>query len=468
MSEVIASASSETSGSTTAAKALKVNLDVQRYGAFAEIGAGQEVARHFFQVGKASQTIAKSMSAYDMTYSDEIYGREKSGRYVCESRLVKMLEKEYSLLLRRLNEKRGDRTAFFAFANTVATGAADDPRCHGWIGIRFQDKPGQEFNDITFHVRMLDPRRLQQQEALGILGVNLIETAFYGTDDQDKFVARLVQNLRDGQINIDALRCSGPKLKNFNNRMLNLELVRAGLAEAALFGADGETLHIRDALFGKSVIVERGNFSPINHTHVDVMEKGIAQFAAKGAKKSDILPILEIVVPQNAKPKDLASFSERIDLANAAGYPVLISRFKLFYQLKQFIRKHTAEPMALVMSAAKLDKLFDETYYKDLEGQWLEGMSKLLDDKNKLYIYPHKTEKLCLTAAVFQPKKSLAPIYAYFRAQEQIIDISDCDEIDTSVSSETILKRVKNRDKGWEKDLPEAVAQMIKARKMYQ
>ncbi|MBX3041871.1 MAG: hypothetical protein KF789_14285, partial [Bdellovibrionaceae bacterium] len=179
---------SEATQRTIAAKALRVNLDQERYGTFAEIGAGQEVARHFFQVGRASQTIAKSMSAYDMTYSDEIYGREKNGRYVCESRLIRMLDKEANLLVRRLGEKRGANTCFFAFANTVATGSPESPRCHGWMGVRFQNKPRGPFNEIVLHVRMTDKHRLRQQEALGALGVNLVEAAFYGLKKPEGFL----------------------------------------------------------------------------------------------------------------------------------------------------------------------------------------------------------------------------------------------------------------------------------------
>ena len=247
---------------TTTGKALRVNLDMNIYGAFAEIGAGQEVARHFFQAGRASQTIAKTISAYDMIYSDEIYGKEKNGRYVVESRLNRMLEKECSLLIRRLNEHRGSKTTFFAYANTVATGSAESPKCHGWMGVRFQKKPGAEPNDIILHVRMMDQRRLQQQEALGMLGVNLVYSAFYHSEDPTDFMNFLVDGLKQGQIVIDVIKFSGPAFKHFNNQKMNLELVKRGLAEAVLFGpqtgvGSDAVLNIADTIWGKALLIQR-------------------------------------------------------------------------------------------------------------------------------------------------------------------------------------------------------------------
>lgn len=456
---------------TTANKALRVNLDLSRYGTFAEIGAGQEVARHFFLAGKASQTIAKSMSAYDMTFSDEIYGREKSGRYVCESRLVKMLEKEYNLLLKRLEEKRGKETAFFAFANTVATGSAESPRCHGWMGLRFQAAPGEEPNDIVMHVRMRDHRRLQQQEALGVLGVNLVDSAFYGIDKVGDFIPRLVQNLREGQVFIDVIKVSGPRMAAFDNRLLNLELIRQNLAEAVLFSETGEILHISDALFGKALIVERGNFNPLNNMHVDVLEKGCARFTEDVKKltsqKVDVLSALEIVLPPDTKMKDLPAISSRIDMANAQGLPMMVTRFKLYYQLKQFLHKYTPAPMALVMGAAHLEKVFDPQYYNHLEGGLLEGMGKLLDPTTRVYVYPHKTEKVCMTSQTFRPQGPHGLVYQYFMDQGWLIDLAECDDVDLSISSTELLKQIRRGEKGWEKSVPTAVAKVIRENRLY-
>lgn len=219
----------------TTGKALKINRDLSRYGAFAEIGAGQEVARHFFQAGKASQTIAKTISAYDMIVSDDIYGKEESGRYVCESRVAKMLTHEYDLLVDRLSETRGAHSRFFTFANTVATASSNsNKQSHGWMGVRFQSEPGGPCNDIILHVRMLDRHRLQQQEALGVLGVNLLDCAFYHLHSDD-FISHLVSGLKQGQVVIDVIKFSGPDTAHFDVRLMNLQLVHRGLADAILF-----------------------------------------------------------------------------------------------------------------------------------------------------------------------------------------------------------------------------------------
>lgn len=458
----------EHTAQTTAAKALRVNRDLERYGTFAEIGAGQEVARHFFQAGRASQTVAKTMSAYDMTYSDEIYGREKNGRYVCESRLLKMLEKEFSLLIRRLDAQRGAQTAFFALANTVATGTPETPRCHGWMGVRFQARPKGEPNDIVVHVRMRDRHRLQQQEALGILGVNLVEAAFYGLDDPVAFVSRLAENLKDGQVFIDVLKLSGPDLKKFDNKRMNLELVRRGLSEAVLLDPQGETLHASDAFYGKCLLIQRGAFNPVTISHVDIMEKGVAQMKGEVAKsehaRSEILPVLEIVLPRGTALEEMDDFERRVDLVSASGFHVLVSDFPLFYQLKHFIRTHTKAPMALVTGASKLAKIFDESAYGNLEGGLLEGLGKLFDAQTKLYVYPHKTETTCTTAKVFHPPGALAGIYTYFLKQGQITDISGCDEADVYWHSADVRGKIERGESGWEKLVPKGAASLLRSR----
>ena len=452
---------------TTAAKALRINLDQARYGTFAEIGAGQEVARHFFQAGRASQTIAKSMSAYDMTYSDEIYGREKNGRYVCESRLMRMLDKEFQLLLRRLDAKRGSDTCFFAFSNTVATGSPESPRCHGWMGVRFQTKPRGPFNDIVLHVRMTDRHRLRQQEALGALGVNLVEAAFYGLKKPDQFLDLLIENLKNDQVIIDIIRFSGPDLKDFDNRLLNLELVRRGLAEAALFSPQGEILSVSDALYGKAILLQRGAYRPPTKTHLDVIEKGLRQMSSLMGKKTEVLPLLEILMNQTTKPKDLTDFSHRIDAIGACGHFSLVSNLDLYYKLKHFMRKHTQLPTTFILGASKLEKLFEDKHYANLEGGLLEGLGKLLDSETKISVYPHKTDSICLTAKMYRPQSPADLIYDYFFKKGQIQDISGCDEATVYSHSEDVRRMIERKEKGWDKLVPAPVVDLIKKRKIW-
>ncbi|MEZ0391304.1 MAG: hypothetical protein ACAH59_03750 [Pseudobdellovibrionaceae bacterium] len=451
-------------------RALEINLNPQIYGAFAEIGAGQEVARFFFQAGKASQTIAKTISAYDMIYSDEIYGKETSGRYVCESRLEKMLDKEFKLLHRRLDATRGSNTCFFAFANTVATGDNVRRQTHGWMGIRFQTSPQGEANEIVLHVRMLDRFRLQQQENLGILGVNLVYTAFTCMKEPEFILDSLVANIKQGQVAIDLVRFTGPDLKHINNHLMNLELVRKGLADAILFGTDQQILTISDELFQKPVIIQRGTYFPVTKTHMDVLEKGIDQFKKDFPNDSKKPAVMFELTMQNLSQNghiQEKEFLDRVTSLCSLGSNVLVSNFFLFYRLKKFLRNYTQKPMAFIMDASKLDRLFDESHYKDLEGGLLEGLGKLMDEQTRVYIYPHKTETLCTTTRTYFPDPKWLPIYQYFIAQKQILDISGCDEAEEYRHSDYVRDLILRKDPQWEKYVPTKVRDQIKKEKLF-
>lgn len=459
---------------TTASKALKINKDISRYGVFAEIGAGQEVARHFFQAGKASQTIAKTISAYDMVVSDEIYGKEANGRYVCESRLKKMLGHEYDLLVDRLSETRGGHSRFFAFANTVATASVGTlKQSHGWLGVRFQTEPGRPYNDIILHVRMLDRHRLQQQEALGVLGVNLLDCAFYNIDKVDQFINHLVNDLKEGQIVIDVIKFQGEDLQHFDYRLMNLELVRRSLAEAILFSPNNEILNISDAIYGKSLLIQRGTFRPVTITHLDVLQKGLSQIKTdiqqSEGKDLPVLPMMELTMHNLQMDGHLneKDFLARVETLTSLGVHVLISNFFLFYSLKRFLRRYNSHFIALVVGASHLNKLFTEDHYKDLEGGLLEGLGKLLEQKTKLYVYPHKTSQICLTTKSFFPAPHLRHIYSYFIENKQIVDISGCDEAADYLHSMDVMTMIEQNDNHWEKCVPPKVKDLIKEKKLF-
>jgi hypothetical protein len=452
---------------TPVAKAQALNLDTQIYGTFAEIGAGQEVARHFFVAGKASQTIAKTISAYDMIYSDEIYGKEKNGRYVCESRLNKMLDKEYSLLQRRLQEHRGDRSTFFAFANTVATGTAETPRCHGWMGVRFQTKPNGPSHDVILHVRMMDRHRLQQQESLGALGVNLVHSCFFHREKPEAFVSHLVDNLKEGQIVIDYFRASGPDLAHFDNRRINLDLVKRGLSEAVLFDEGQNILNIADSTYQKSLLIQRGNYRPITVSHFDMMEKGVEQLKADmkalKLKTQDMLVLNEIEI--SSSDSNIDDILLRVESLARLGLKTLVTQFPLYYELKGFFRKFTQNPMILVMSAAHLPKIFDPKHYKNLQGGIFEGLGKLLDENTRLYIYPHKTDKACETAADFKPNAEAKKLFEYFYEKGLIVDIGGCDITANFHHSDQVRAMISKKDKKWENFVPGKTVAFIKEKK---
>lgn len=454
---------------TPLSKALEINQDLSIYGTFAEIGAGQEVARFFFQAGKASQTIAKTMSAYDMNYSDEIYGREKSGRYVCESRLNKMLDKEFSLLIKRLDPTRGDKTQFFAFANTVATGDLKKKYSHGWMGVRFQKSPRSPANDIVIHVRLLDQHRLLQQEALGILGVNLMHCAFRHISKPDEFLIGLLEGLKSGQVMIDMIKVSGPGLSHFNNHLLNLQLVKKGYAEAVLFGPDREILNISDEVYGKSLMVQRGMFRPVTITHVDVFQKGKAQFEKEQKKKSPILCLCELNMETLTEHSGFSEqdFLDRIDCLSAINMYVLVTNFTDLYETKDFLRRHTDRGIVIIMGASYLDRTFDESHYKNLTGGILEGMGKLISDNSRIFIYPHKTTEICITADTYNPKKDFAPIYRYLTENKFFQGISGCEESGEYVHSRYVGDLILKGDSRWKKLVPQPVRELIEKKKYF-
>jgi hypothetical protein len=369
-----------------------------------------------------------------------------------------------------LDQARGEKTTFFAFANTVATGDQKKRFTHGWIGVRFQAKPTGKPNDIILHVRLLDKYRLQQQDALGILGVNLVHAAFRCLQSSSKIIDGLTENIRDGQIAIDLIRVTGPDVEHINNHLMNLELVRRGLAEAVLFGPDETILNAADELFNKRVLVQRGTYRPVTTTHLDVLEKGLEQFQkeySSDAKNSMVLFELTMhSLSDKAGQIHEKDFLDRVRALCALGHHVLVSNFFLFYRLKRFIRMATEKPLVLIMGASHLEKLFDERHYADLEGGVLEGLGKLLDHDTKLYVYPHKDGKSCMTTKSFFPSPKYLKIYQYFLEQKQIVDISGCDETAEYIHSAQAHQLLEQKNPAWEKCVPKPV-QLIKKENLF-
>lgn len=449
-------------------KSLEINLDPTIYGTFAEIGAGQEVARHFFQAGKASQTVAKTISAYDMTFSDEIYG--KSGRYVCQERLGKMLDHEFRLLEERLQPHRGQDTRFFVFADTVAT-HSDDVRgkSQGWMGIRFQSRPLGPVNEIRLHVKMWDRFRLQQQEALGLLGVNLIHMAFFPPEDTRLRISALLENLSPQRIEVDMIRFSGPDLESIDDRLMSLELVNQQLTDAVLFDDHGEPLQASDALFHQPVFVMRGTFRPVTSTNMEILEHGLEQFKKEFGLKETPQVLFEITMNnlrQDGK-LDFVDFLQRVDALNTLGHKVLISNFYLFYQIKSYLRQNTDRPVGMALGASHLERMFEAEHYQSLPGGILEGMSRLFDDQTRMFVFPYKAEKVCLTADTLQPAAKYEHLYKHLLQNGLIKNMVGCDDIDTSVHSRDVRRMMASGDKKWKDLVPEPVRKIIEQRKFF-
>ncbi len=455
---------------TTTEKALDINLDSLYYGSFAEIGAGQEVARQFFQAGKASQTVALTISAYDMTFSDVIYGKEKSGRYVCDSRLRKMMNHEFSKLTERLGETRGSKTCFFSFADTVATSSDSNSkknqvsRSHGWMGVRFQHKPNSTPSEVYLHVRLLDKQRLHQQETLSKLGVNLLHSCFYKTKNTTDFMTSLFDQIKTGSLSIDAIHFNGDVFKNYDEPRMNLWLIENRFSEAIYFNAEGAVQNPSDALWGKNIFIQRAFYKPVTNTHLDIAARGLKHFISEfNLKPAETTSIFEFTLNNRIKNESVTLDEAvlKVKMIQAFKIPVLVSQFSLFYELKEFIRLSTDKPMAIVIGATHLDKLFDEKFYFDLSGGILEGMGKLLGRFSRLYIYPHKTNEICLLTKSFFPPTAIKNIYKHFIDNKMIQDIAGCDEITEFVHSNDILKMIKAKNNNWKKFVPEKIHGLV-------
>jgi hypothetical protein len=452
-------------------KALQINLDPSKYGTFAEIGAGQEVARWFFRVGGAAGTIAKSMSAYDMVVSDAIYGPAE--RYVSRQRLQTMLEYEFKLQYERLNSKRGDSTKFFVFADTVtARSYKNREECHGWMGIRFQTEPRSEASQIIIHVRMLDHENLQQQEALGIMGVNLTYGALYLFDDPVKVILSLLDSLTRERVEVDMIKFSGPAFEQVDSRLMSLQLVEHGLANAAMFSADGEVVQAADMLYKKAIIVERGSFRPVTRTTIDMLNCAQAQFVQEPGVQGEPLVVLMEMTLRNLTTEggiDHKDFLERVDLLCSLGKNVLISNYGEYYRLAQYLFRYTKSMIGIVMGIPSLREIFDEKYYGDLEGGILESFGRLFKNALKLYVYPYqdKTTGSIITANNLRVAPHLQHLYLYLLENHYIQSIKDFNECCLPIFSREVLDLIKSGDSGWEIMVPPKVAMIIRERKLF-
>ncbi len=452
-------------------KALNINLDSTQYGTFAEIGAGQEVARWFFRVGGAAGTIAKTMSAYDMTVSDAIYG--KCERYVSRQRLETMLEHEYDLLIQRLNEKRGDRTRFFAFADTVvARSYTRHDEAHGWLGLRFQPQPGTAPSDIIIHVRLLDRENVQEQESLGIMGVNLIYGAMYLHDHPFDLIDSLLDGLSPQRVEVDMIKFTGPAFAGVDNRLMALQLVQKGLTQAAMFTERGEVVQAADLLYKKSIIVERGSFRPVTKVTNDMLNCAQAQFIQEPkVQGEDVLVLMEMTLKNliDGDKIDHKDFLDRVDILGAMGKTVLISNYGEYHRLASYLFRYTKKMIGIVMGVPSLREIFDEKYYADLEGGILESFGRLFKNDLKLYVYPlhePKTNSL-ITAGNLRVAPHLRHLYSYLLENRYIESIRDFQEDCLPIFSRDALSKIRKGDSSWENMVPPEVAILIKERKLF-
>jgi hypothetical protein len=446
----------------TTQKALRINLDARRYGTFAEIGAGQEVARWFFRVGGAAGTVAKTISAYDMAVSDAIYG--PTDRYVSRRRLKAMLDYEYELLLERLSATRGGKVAFFAFANTVATRKEEG---HGWLGIKFQDEPGADASEIYIHVRMLDKETVRQQEALGVIGVNLIHGTFYSHRQPDILIRSLLDSLTWERIEVDVIRFAGPAFSRVDNRLMALQLVREGLTEAAMFTADGEAVQWAEVLYKKPVLVERGSFRPVTKATLDVLERALEQFLKEPALHGEQPVVLMEMTLRHLTTGAVieeTDFLNRADTLSALGRTVLISNFRRVHRLASYLSRYTKRPIGLAIGASKLAEIFDETFYNESEGGMLGGLGQLFKNPARLYVYPGINAETgqVVTVENFPIAPHLRHLYAHLVENRLIQGISNFNKELLPIRRLDVLAKIQSGDPSWEKLVPQQIVDLIK------
>lgn len=459
---------------STKAKTLRINLNPNIYGTFAEIGAGQETARQFFRAGGASGTIAKAMSAYDKSFSDAIYGVEEDGRYVTQARLKRMLAHEMQLVEERISRENNPDYLFFSFANTVATiDFSKRYKGHGWIGIRFQLDPKQkEFDEIVLHIRFKQTEARLQQETLGTLGVNLIYGAFFKNHKPKKLLKYLYDHIDKDTIEIDMVNFTGPHFKEVDNRLMSLQLIRNDMTDAVMFGPDGNNLLPASVLYKKNILALRGSFRPVTKVNMDMFQKSYDIFIREQTVEYENTIVVFEITLSNLKASgeiDEQDFMDRAELLSSLGHTVLISKFQEYYKLVEYFNNYTKAKIGLTMGVNNLVDVFDEKYYRDLSGGILEAFGKLFFKDLKVYLYPMKDVATgqIMTSNNVKVHPRMKELYKFFKYNGKVMDIIDYDPDIMDIFSREVLKRITTGEDGWEEMLPEGIAEMIKEKQLF-
>lgn len=454
-------------------KALAINLDANIYGTFAEIGAGQETVRHFFRAGGASKTIAKAMSAYDKDFSDAIYGKEAKNRYVTENRLRKMLRYEVSLIEERISRDETPERKFFSYANTVTTINFDKTsKGHGWVGIRFQVSENEDYNEVVIHVKFNENDATLQQETLGNLGVNLIYGAFNYYDNPRRLIGSLYDDISLDNLEIDMIDFSGPIFAYVDNRLMSLQLVKNGMTDAVIFNSEGNNMLPADVLYKKNIFAVRGSFRPVTKVNIDMLRNGLEMFTKDAECTQEDTEVLIEITISNLKASgdiDERDFLDRVDVLGKLGYTVILSNFSEYYRLIDYFATYTNGKIGIGMGVNNLLMVFDESYYQNLSGGILEAFGKFFRKDMRVYLYPYRDPEThdLLDSSNLRVNENLKELYKYFKLNNRIVDIKSYNPNYSEIYSREILRKISSNEKGWEDQVPEGVAEMIKERGMF-
>lgn len=454
-------------------KALAINLDSNIYGTFAEIGAGQETVRHFFRAGGASKTIAKAMSAYDKEFSDAIYGKEAQNRYVTQNRLRKMLRYEVALIEERLSRKDHPGRRFFSYANTVTTINFEKTfKGHGWAGVRFQRDEHEGYSEVVIHVKFKENNTTLQQETLGNLGVNLIYGVFFYNDNPRRLIESLYDDIALDDLEIDMIDFTGPAFEYVDNRLMSLQLVKNGMTDAVIFNPHGKNMLPADMLYQKNIFAVRGSFRPVTKVNIDMFESGLKVFREDTGCTPENTEVLFEITISNLKGDgdiDERDFLDRVDVLAQLGYTVIISNFSEYYRLIDYFSTFTGHKIGIAMGVNNLLMVFDENYYKNLSGGILEAFGKFFRNDMTVYLYPYKDPETgeLLDSNNLKVNDNLKELYKYFKHNKRIKDIKSYNPNYSEIYSREILKKIVHAETGWENQVPEGVAEMIKDKGMF-
>ena len=454
-------------------KALEINLNGEKHGTFAEIGAGQEVARWFFHAGKASSTVARSTSAYDMAISDSLYGPTE--HYVSRARMRSMLDREFDQLVAQLDDTRGSKNAFFVFADTVATNrSARSTGGHGWLGVRFQDRPKSKPSEVIVHVEMLDAFTTSQQETVGLVGVNLIYGAFTLFRDMPALIRGLVDGLDRRRLEIDLIQCSGPLFQDVDERLLNLQLVEQGLTDAAMFTSDGSPVQPSEILHNRCVVIERGSFRPVTNVTLAMLDAAIARLGEQPDQGRDSLGtavIMEMTLNNlmSGKSVDHLDFLARADLLGALDKMVMISDYTRFDCVTTYLRHYTQNWIGFVAGVPTLRAIFDEQYYGDLDGGILEGLGRLFQGRVKLFAYPTVSAETgeLETAGHLSISEKLKHLYTHLFENGFIEPVAELDAAQLHLNPSDVLRKIQCGDSAWINFVPARAAAIIREKRLF-
>ena len=455
-------------------KCARINQNENIYGTFAEIGAGQETVRHFFRARNPKGTIAKTLSAYDKDFSDAIYGLDPQNRYVTENRLKSMLDYETGLCEERISRKKHPNKLFFSYANTVATiDWAKKYKGHGWIGVKFQKKPNQEYSSIILHVQFHENNASQQQISLGIMGVNLIYGAFYQSDNPKEMLNKLYDHLSKDKIEIDSINFSGPVFEDVDNRLMSLQLVKNGITEAVMFSPEGNNVLPANVLYKKNILTLRGSFRPVTNVNMNMYENALELFLQEEKVEKERTVVIFEMTLKNLKSEgeiDEKDFMDRAKLLCSLGQTVMISNFQEYYKVVEYFSMHTKNMLGLVMGVDNLIDVFDERYYRHLSGGILEAFGKMFFKSLKVYLYPMVNEETgeVITSENLKVHPRVKELYKFFLDNNRVVDIEDYDKETLKIHPRKVYELLSEGDKNWKTMVPPNIVEQIEENHLFE